>query len=209
MRRRLLPLVLLIAAGSVSGLIADPARAALLGDARVSFSALRTVTVNGHAYTGRLFHAPGHERDEQDLGIGRGVFLIDAADKHVSLVLPQLHTYVDVPFPPEMTVLEEPDLVRHPIGREAVSGIATSKFKVDRTLQNGAHVSGNYWVSDKGVLMKFDVTTSRSAGGKTLAVTMTLSDLKEGVQDGKLFEVPKGLTSLPLAALGPLLGPSH
>ena len=39
--------------------LAGPAKAADLLDAPVSFSATRTVTVNGKVYTGPMFHVPG------------------------------------------------------------------------------------------------------------------------------------------------------
>ncbi|HZB93113.1 MAG TPA: hypothetical protein VE397_16830 [Stellaceae bacterium] len=57
------------------------AQATLLGDARVAYSAERTVTVNGKAYAGMVFHIPGRERDEQEIQGIAEVILLDAAAK--------------------------------------------------------------------------------------------------------------------------------
>ena len=60
------------------------ARAALLGDASISYSAERTVTVNGRSYTGMVFHVPGHERHEQEIQEIPEIVILDAATKQAS-----------------------------------------------------------------------------------------------------------------------------
>src|SRR5690348_5773326 len=48
----------------------------LLGDARVPFSADRTLTVDGRTFAGRVYHTPGRQRHEQMLeGIQQVVIL--------------------------------------------------------------------------------------------------------------------------------------
>lgn len=189
-----------------SMLSAGSAEAAMVGDARVPFRALRTVVVNGHSYTGLLFHIPGHERHEQDLLGLHEIFLLDIGARQGDLVIPALRTYVDFPFPPLMADLAAPDLLRQPVGEETVAGLSATKYRVDHRARNGSRAVGYLWLSRNGVLVKFDIAVTRRGGGKPLRIAMTLSHVVLGPQDPRLFTLPAGLTRLPAAALAPLLG---
>jgi hypothetical protein len=200
MRRCLVPV---LALGLFS--LASAAEAAMVGDASIPFTAERKVTVNGHAYTGVLYHVPGRERHEQDL-IGRDIFILDAETGHGYLVVPSIHTYVEFPFPPELAALASRELTRHPEGEERINGVRTTRYRIHHEVADGNRIDGTAWVSRENVLMKFDVTITREGHGKPLKIAMELSHLKEGPQDPSLFEVPEGLTRLPTEALGPLMG---
>lgn len=199
--RRWLPFLLALAVSVPSA----PAGAAGLLDARVAFSAERTVTVNGRSYTGTLFHTAGRERHEQDLFGMREVFILNAAAAQGWVVLPSLKTYLEFPFPPVMAALAGADLEKNPVGEDTIDGIPTTKYRVSRTAPDGTSAKGFLWLSRRGVLMKLDGTVTRP-GGSTLALGMELHGLKEGPQDPKLFVVPPGLTRLPVETLAPLLG---
>jgi hypothetical protein len=184
---------------------AVPANGAMLGDAPVSFSAERTVTVNGQSYSGRMFHIPGHERHEQDL-MGREIFLLDAGTRQAWLLVPSLKTYVDFAFPPALSALDNPDLLRHPLDREQVSGILTTKYRIDYRAADGARAKGFAWISRDGVLMKLAGRLTHPNGAHSLTIVWVLSKLKEGPQDPSLFSIPPGLVELPPGALEPFLG---
>jgi len=198
--RRWLPLLLALA---VSAPLA-PAGAAGLLDARVAFSAERTVTVNGRSYTGTLYHTAGRERHEQDLFGLHEVFILDAASAQGWLVVPGLKTYLEFPFPPVMAALADAGLEKTAVGEEAINGIPTTKYRVSRTAPDGTSAKGFLWLSRRGVLMKLDGTITRP-GGNTLALGMELRGLKEGPQNPQLFVLPPGLTRLPVEALAPQL----
>lgn len=203
MRRSLLPLLLTILV--VILVPSGRAAAAMIGDARVSFRAERTVMVNGRTYTGPVFHVPGRERQEQELWGTKEVFILDAAAARGWLIVPSFKTYVEFPFPPVMADLASPDLTREPLGQETVNGVRTTKYRVDHTADDGTRAKGYLWVSRDGVLMKLAGTITR-AGTKPLSITMELSHLEMGPQDPSLFELPPGLVKLPADALDPLLG---
>jgi len=178
----------------------------MLGDAAISYRAERTVTVDGRSYTGPVFHAPGHERHEQDLYGMHEVFLLDTEADQGYLLLPSVHTYVAFPFPALMAELDAPDLVRAPVGAETVSGIATTKYRIDHVARDGSRAQGFLWLSRSGVLMQLDVAVTRAHGGKPMAVRMTLAHLEAEPVDPALFVLPQGYVKLPADALGPLLG---
>ena len=178
----------------------------MLGDAAVPFRAERTVTVNGHSYVGPLYSEPGHQRHEQDLLGLHEVFLLDTESARGYLVLPSLRTYVEFPFPALMAELDSPDLLSHPVGKETVAGIATTKYRVDHIARDGSRATGFLWLSRSRVLMKLDVTVTRHKGGKKLTIAMQLSHVAVGPVDPALFVLPTDLVKLPSDALGPLLG---
>jgi hypothetical protein len=182
-----------------------PSFAAGLLDTRMAFSAERTVTVNGRSYSGTLYHTAGRERHDQDLFGMHEVFILNAASEQGWLVMPDLKTYLEFPFPPVMAALADQSLAKTPVGEEPISGIPTTKYRVSWTAPDGTAAKGFLWLSHRGVLMKLDGTVTRP-GGKTLALGMQLSGLKEGPQDPQLFALPAGFTRLPVEALGSLLG---
>ena len=187
-------------------LLAGPTRAADLLDAPVSFSATRTVTVNGKVYTGPMFHVAGHERHEQTLLGMQEVFLLDHQQDAAVLVMPALKTEVDFPFPPLLISLLDPSLAKSAaLGEEEVDGIPATKYRVDKTAPDGTRGEGFLWISRRGVLLKLDGTVTAPGGHRT-AITMALSDVKEAPQSPALFMPPAGLSKLPAEALAPLLG---
>lgn len=184
---------------------AGPTRAADLLDAPVSFSATRTVTVNGKVYTGPMFHVPGRERHEQTLLGMQEVFLLDDQQGAAMLVMPALKTEVDFPFPPLMTSLLDSSLAKTALGEEQVDEVPATKYRVDKTAPDGTRGEGFLWISRRGVLLKLDGTVTAPGGHRT-AIQMALSDVKEAPQSPALFAPPSGFSKLPAEALAPLLG---
>ena len=201
MQRWMLLLWLVLAAAAPAG-----ARAALLGDASIAYSAERTVWVNGKSYSGMVFHIPGRERHEQEIqGVGE-VILLDAAAKQGFFVLPGLKSYIPFSFPQLMAELDDPGLRRSPAGQETVNGVRTTKYRIDHRSADGTLAHGFAWLSAQGVLMRIDGTIARAGGSRPMALRMELSKLTLGAQDPGLFQLPAGLVKLPAAALDGLLG---
>ncbi len=201
MRRSTLLLSLLL-------LVVSPAvaRAALLGDASIAYSAERTVTVNGRSYTGMVFHVPGRERHEQEIQGIPEVIILDAAAKQAFLIVPMLKSYIAFSFPGVMAELDDPSLRRRPVGRETINGVRTTKYRIDHVSADGSRAEGYAWLSAPGVLMRIDGTITRKNGGKPLSIRMELGNLAVGPQNPALFQVPPGLAKLPAEALQALFG---
>lgn len=185
--------------------LAFHARAAALLDAPVSFSATRTVVVDGKAYTGPMFHEPGRERDDQRLGAMDLDFILDGPSSQGFLVAPSIKTFVSFPFPPLLSALVDAQMEKTPVGDEMVDHIPTTKYRVDKTTADGTHGEGFVWVSKRGVLMRLDGVVVAPGGHKT-RIAMQLANVKEGPQRPELFARPVGMNELPFQALAPLLG---
>lgn len=199
-------MLLAFALAVAAGMPPCAARAALLGDAALSYSAERTVTVNGNTFTGTVFHVPGRDRHEQAIQGIPEVVILDAAAKRGWLVLPGLRSYVEFAFPQLMAELGDPSLLRQPAGRETINGVRTTKFRIEHTAADGMRAHGFAWVSPDGLLMRLEGTVQRPGASRPTAIRMELDKVQPGRQDPALFDLPPGLVKLPSEALQPLLG---
>lgn len=181
-----------------------PAAAATLGEAKIGFSADRTLVVDGKTYQGRMWTMPGEERHEQTINGIPAAFVLHDDTPIADLVLPKLHTIVEFTLPPELHLFADPRLKRRPIGHETVGGIATTKYAIDETVPEG-HGAGTLWLSDSGIPMRLDGTFTRTSG-RAVHLHWELSHVKLGAQPAALFETPHGFSKLPAEAVLPLLG---
>jgi hypothetical protein len=198
--RRILAFAFVLVLGA-----ALPAAAQVLGDASVPFSADRSLTVDGRTFQGRVYHMPGRQRHEQMLEGMQQVVLLRADRGEGWLVLPSLHSYVEFRFPQAITELSDPSLRGTPVGQETVSGVRTTKYRVEHTARDGTSVDGWMWTSREGIVMKLDGTV-RPRSGKPTPFSMQLSNVRVGPQDAAMFDLPQGFVKLPSNALQPLLG---
>jgi len=200
--KKLFSLILLIAA------VARPAaaRAQMLGDARVAFSADRTLTIDDRTYTGKLYSRPGFQRHEQDLGGIEQVILLRRDDSHGWLVLPSARSYVEFFFRQATAELSDPSLQKTAVGHETVSGLRTTKYRVEHTARDGTSVDGYIWTTDQGILVKAEGEYTPAKGGRPTQVRLLLSNVRVAPQNQALFEPPENYMKLPSSALQPLLG---
>jgi hypothetical protein len=189
---------------SVLLLVAAPAWAETLGDARVGFSAERVLVIDGQSYVGRMWHMPGEQRHEQDLPALRPIFILRADSAIGDIILPKLHTVVEFALPKEMSILGDPGLLRKPMGPETVNGIATTKYEVDEKTPQGRAI-GSLWLSQDGIPMKCDARLATDKG-RVSTIRWELRHVKIGTQDAALFEIPRDYAKLSPEAAAPLLG---
>ncbi len=197
-------LCLLPAAVLLSMLGATQSPAETLGDARVGFTAERVLVLDGRRYVGRMWHMPGEQRHEQDLPAIKPVFILRAGSMLGDVVLPQLHTVVEVALPKEFSLLGNPNFLRKPVGQETVNGIATTKYVVAEEVPGG-RIAGSLWLSRDGIPMKCD-GKFEAKSGKSSTIYWELRHVIIGNQDKALFDVPQGYAKLPPEAAAPLLG---
>ncbi len=181
-----------------------PARSETLGDPQIGFSAERVLVFDGKSYVGKMWNMPGEQRHEQELPALKPVFILRADSGIGDVVLPQLHTVVELALPKALSVLGKPGLLGSPVGQETINGIATTKYAVDRDIPDG-HASGSLWLSRDGIPMKAEARfTARN--GKASTIYWELRNVSIGRQDAGLFEVPAGFSKLPPEAAAQLLG---
>src|SRR5690349_20238468 len=101
---------------------AGGADAATLCDAKIGFSADRTLVVAGQTFHGRMLNMPGEERHEQNLNGIPAVFILKSDSPLGNAVLPALHTVVQFVIPPEFRMLGMSRLAKHAAGHDSVNG---------------------------------------------------------------------------------------
>ncbi|MGE5271930.1 MAG: hypothetical protein ACM3JG_19910 [Thiohalocapsa sp.] len=180
------------------------AAAATLGEAQIGFSADRVLVIDGHRYQGKIWTMPGKERHEQAIQAFRPVFLLNADSPLAEIVLPQLKTIVQFVLPSELRLFADPALKKHPLGKETVNGIATTKYAIDKNLPEG-HAIGALWLSAQGIPMRL-LGSFTKPDGKVAKLRWELSHVHIGPQPAALFEAPHGFSKLPPEAIAPLLG---
>ena len=178
--------------------------AATLGDAKIGFTADRTLVIDGKSYVGKIWAMPGKERHEQVIQGFDPVFLLRTDSPLGEVVLAKLKTVVQFAIPSELRLLGSPELKKHPIGQDTVNGLATTKYAIDETVLEG-HAKGTLWLSRDGIPMKL-AGTFTGQKGKVSTVRWELSRVRVGPQPASLFEPPPGLSKLPPEAVAPLLG---
>lgn len=196
MRRALVLALMLLWPAAVSAMT--------LGPARVGFSAERVLVIGQHRYVGRMWQMPGLQRHEQELRAFRPVFILRRDSAVAELIVPQLHTFVAFALPPALALLQGQGLLQHPVGRERVDGVMTTRYAVDESAPEG-RAAGSLWLSDDGIAVKC-VGRYTAANGKVSRIRWELHNIRIGPQDPRLFEVPKGFTPLQPEAMAPLLG---
>jgi hypothetical protein len=205
------PAVALAQQGAAPSATPRPAQAApsgqLLGDARVPFSADRTLTVDGRTFSGRLYHTPGRQRHEQMLEGMQQVVILRADRAQGWLVVPSLKSYVEFVFPRAVAELSDPSLRGSPVGQETVNGVRTTKYRVEHSARDGTTADGYLWVSAEGIVMRLNgEVRGKGNGGKPTPFALELANVRLGAQDAGLFDLPPGYMKLPANALQPLLG---
>ena len=183
-----------------------------LENARVGFTAERLLVLDGKTYVGRIWHMPGEERHEQSLqGVNPILFILHNNSGIADIVLPKLHTVAELPVPTALTILEDPQLLKNPIGKERIGGVGTTKYTIDLTTPQG-RATGFLWLDPAGIPIKCE-GRFRAPGGKLTTIRWELRHLRIGPQPAALFAVPRGYSKLTPEALAPLLGlrlgPSH
>ena len=191
---------------AVASLLAPAAGApaATLGDARVGYAADRILVFDGQRFVGRIWQMPGVQRHEQPLGGVTPAFILHRDRAIGDVVLPKLHTVVEFALPKAFALLEDPGLLRHPLGAETVNGIPATRYAVDETVPEG-HAAGSLWLSRDGILVKCEGSFT-ATNGKVWTIRWELRHVRIGRQDPALFALPKGFAKLRPEAVAPLLG---
>src|SRR3954468_5603795 len=197
MKKLLFSALLLLAALALPG----AARAQMLGDGRVAFSADRPLTIDDRTDRGELDPTPGVQRHEQELGGIPQVILLRRDDSHGWLVLPSARSYVEFFFRQGTAEVGDPALQKTPVGKETIAGLKTTKYRVEHTARDGTAVDGYIWMTEQGILVKADGNYTPAKGGKPPAVPLLLSNVRVAPQDQALFEPPQNFVKLPSGAL--------
>jgi hypothetical protein len=183
---------------------AAPARAAIVGDADVSYAATRTLTVDNKSYKGEVFHAPGLHREDQNIQGVDLVFVLNIPEAKGIVMAPPLATYAEFPLPRLLAEIDSRRLSGKAVGDDIVGGLRATKYRLDYTASDGTRGEGFLWLSGENILVKLEGRIVRP-GHRPTTIRMELSSIRRDKQNPDLFRIPTGMHRLPPEALEALL----
>lgn len=158
----------------------------------------------------RVYYAKGKERDEIEAH-GQSMTMVMRHDKKLAwMLMPDQKMYTEMSYADQAQYCNWPCVNIEKakmgegkgyttLGKEVVSGIETTKYKVVCVDKKGETIEGIFWVAANGVVIKMDFMTTGKRG-KSHAV-IELRNVKIAGQDPGLFEIPKGYSKLDMSAM--------
>lgn len=175
-----------------------------LAPASVEYSADRQVTTGaGEGMTGKIYAAPGKERNE----FGPGAASIMRQDKKVMWTLmPEQKKYMEHKFG-EADAKRDPgniqdcDVKQTAAGEETIDGFRTRKSTIEVSCPGKEKFGGTMWITKENIVMRME-SEVKTSGAKKEKFRMELKNLKVGKQDPALFEIPKGYEKFEVPSVG-------
>lgn len=199
--RHLIALLFLLA-GGLPASASEPALDLL--DVPASYTAAFSVTSSRGTYHGRVWHMPGLERREVATdGGGQGILIDRNADTAYLLGLSG-KWYVGLSLRAAAGMvggLDAWQASRTRVREENVAGLRVTRWKTRAEGPKGGF-TGDIWTSREGVVVKA-VGVLNSADGDDSPVEMSLSDLRVGAVDRRMFDLPKGWFGFDLRQVPP------
>jgi hypothetical protein len=176
--------------------ITGAASAETLPSPKVEYSGDRVIESAAGTIRGKVHSAKDKERTEINTQ-GMQMVLILRKDKQLGyMLMPAQRMYQELDFSTAQkqsgSSPDEDQVEITKVGSETVDGHATTKYRM--VLKDGS-AGGFIWITSDGIPVKMDMLSKD--GDEKSRMTMTLSNLKIGAQDPKLFEVPAGYQKLP------------
>ncbi|MDH5428095.1 MAG: DUF4412 domain-containing protein [Nitrospirota bacterium] len=139
---------------------------------------------------GVVYHTPGKERRETQMG-GESMTMIIRQDKKVIwMLMPDANAYMEMGLgqSKDKSDFSQYEVEKTQVGEEEIDGIMTTKSKVIMTKKDGSKLGGFWWTTQEDIPLKTDMI---SVEGQTkVRIKTELTNLKIGKQDPKLFEIP-------------------
>ncbi|MBI5420654.1 MAG: DUF4412 domain-containing protein [Deltaproteobacteria bacterium] len=197
-RGRIFLAACLAAAVVLTGGLHRAARAAGFAEPKVEYSADQYMGVEDKVIKSKVYHAPGKERMDMDLGEAKQ-YVITRRDKKLSwIVMPDQKMYIEMSLEegkkgPERQAraINECSVTQKAAGKETVNGVSTTRGDIDMSCPDGTRFSGSMWTTKEGILVKLDAA-AKEGSGKKGRLTIELKNLKIGKLDPKVFQVPAG-----------------
>jgi len=177
---------------------------------KVEYSADSYMETEQLTMKSKVYHAPGKDRKEQEMGGEQQVMIIRHDKELLWTVMPSQQMYMEMSLQgkqrPQGDDTSDYQIEKTEVGPDVVDGHPTTKYKVIATSPKGEKMGGFMWLTPEGIQIKMDLI-ALVKGSKTRMKT-GLTNLKMGKQDASLFEVPSGYTKMVMPGFGGHGGPA-
>lgn len=180
-------------------------RALDLLDAPVSYTADFAVSSDKGTYHGTVWHAFGRERRDFGTQGGSQTVLLRRDTDSAYLMKPSGRWYVGLGFQAVGALAGGVDnlwVERKKLREESVAGIRATRYKVAATGPKGTRFDGDAWFSKEDILVRASGQMT-DGNGRRADVETSLSNLKVGRVDERVFELPAGWLGMDLRSVPP------
>ncbi|TQV81604.1 hypothetical protein [Denitrobaculum tricleocarpae] len=163
---------------------------------QASYSADAVFQINERQIASKVYHHEGKERREFRLAGVPQVLIMRPSENRVVYLLPLINVGMELTLGPGESL---PDLRQFAslkpkkLGREKISGLSTTKYDVERLKAKNPYTV-TLWLTDDGIPVQAEASDTRGD------YRMLQSNIRRGVQDASLFEVPEGIKLAPVDA---------
>lgn len=176
---------------------------------KAEYSADSTMETEQATMKSHISYSPGKERREMDQGGKKQIMILRQDKKVMWMIMPEQNMYMESPLGggdrSRPADLSSAKVESTEAGSETVNGIATKKYKVIVTTEQGK-MGGFFWKTPDGILVKSDLIAMEK--GSKIRMKTELTNLKVGRQDPALFEIPAGYKTMDMGAMmgGAMMG---
>lgn len=151
-----------------------------------------------------VYVAPGKQRKEMDMGGSTQVSIIRMDKGVMWLLMPDDKMFMEMSMQQAQSRnpgvdTSEYQMEKTEVGRETVNGHEAIKYKIIMTDSKGKKLGGFQWVVSPGIQIKLDAVSKDGESKERMKVELT--NLKIGVQDPALFEIPDGYTKMTMPSI--------
>ena len=181
--------------------LAFPVLAGELPSAQPPFSADSRFEGGGMVMEGKVWHLDGKRRQEMTFQGANQVMILRPDLGVMYMIMAGTGMAMEMPLSPGMASMGY-DNVRalqpRAVGEETVSGLATTKYRIDHSEPDGS-MTGHSWITDDGIMVKMEGEVS--AEGQVEPIGFLLTNIQRGDQNPSLFELPAGLQVMKMPAM--------
>ena len=173
----------------------------------VSYSATQKMSYRGMDMSSKINYTPHKQRME--MSQMQGMAIITDYDKGQKIQLnPMMSTYQVSEISQESSVGDVKILTCEKVGKETVSGMSATKYKVIGEHPENGKMGGYTWIEEHGIVVKSKMVTK--AEGQKVLMEIQMTDLDFSPQPAELFVPPehyqKQTAGAYSGALGSMLG---
>lgn len=182
---------------------AGPVRAASDGPfapPKSPYAADMVMQTQAHTVSGKVWRDGMKERREMTMQGQAMAIIVDYAAQKAIMLFPSQRSFMEQSRSEAQKFTAMPnggDFRVRAIGKDEVSGEATTRYRIDGKDGAGNKFGGHMWRTPDRIIMRMIPDTALT-GGK---VVITLSNLRRGAQDPALFQVPKGWARMQMPAM--------
>jgi hypothetical protein len=161
---------------------------------KVSYTADRSMTMQGQTITSKVYYAPQMERNEMSFG-GFTSVSVTRYDRELIWTTTPMGGVSEISFA-ELQKAEKSNDAETTLeedGHDTIDGQKVNIYTYTRVDSKGARVDGRFFLTEDNIPLRNEMTYTESKGKEPMQMVMQLRNIKRGEQAATLFEKPQSV----------------